>query len=66
MRPWRTGARPHWMAPLAWAIDAARKYFVSSTLDRVDWNAELVRGDLASAVQQLKRVGPIEGKPTCR
>jgi dihydrofolate reductase len=28
---------------------------VSSTLDRVDWNAELVRGDLEKAVQQLKR-----------
>jgi hypothetical protein len=27
---------------------------VSSTLDRVDWNAELVRGDLRTAVQQLK------------
>jgi hypothetical protein len=27
----------------------------SSTLDRVDWNAELVRGDLGKAVQQLKR-----------
>ena len=28
---------------------------MSSTLDRVDWNAELVRGDLGEAVQQLKR-----------
>jgi dihydrofolate reductase len=28
---------------------------VSGTLDRVDWNAELVRGDLGNAVQQLKR-----------
>jgi len=28
---------------------------VSSTLDRVDWNAELVRGDLGKAIQQLKR-----------
>ena len=28
---------------------------MSSTLDRVDWNAELVRGDLGKAVQQLKR-----------
>ena len=32
----------------------AKKYVVSSTLDRVDWNAELVRGDLGKAVQQLK------------
>ena len=28
---------------------------MSSTLDRVDWNAELVRGDLGKAVQQLKQ-----------
>ena len=43
------------MEPFARTIDAKRKYVVSSTLDRVDWNAELVRGDLAKAVQQLKR-----------
>jgi dihydrofolate reductase len=48
------GARPDWMEPFARTIDATRKYVVSSTLDRVDWNAELVRGDLADAVQQLK------------
>ena len=41
--------------PFARKIDAAKKYVVSSTLDRVDWNAELVRGDLGEAVQQLKR-----------
>ena len=55
----RTGARPdwmeRWMEPFARTIDAAKKYVVSSTLDRVDWNAELVRGDLARAVQQLKK-----------
>lgn len=51
----RTGARPDWTEPFARTIDAARKYVVSSTLDRVDWNAELLRGDLASAVRQLKR-----------
>jgi dihydrofolate reductase len=45
-----------WMEPFARTIDAAKKYVVSSTLDRVDWNAELVRGDdLEKAVQQLKR-----------
>jgi dihydrofolate reductase len=43
------------MEPFARTIDAARKYVVSSTLDRVDWNAELVRGDLGKAVQRLKR-----------
>src|SRR5262249_13012116 len=53
--PARTGARPEWMEPFARTIDAAKKYVVSSTLDRVDWNAELVRGDLGKAVQQLKR-----------
>ena len=49
------GARPNWMEPFARTIDAAKKYVVSSTLQRVDWNAELVRGDLQKAVQQLKR-----------
>ncbi len=41
--------------PFARTIDAAKKYVMSSTLDRVDWNAELVRGDLGTAVQQLKQ-----------
>ena len=53
--PARAGERPEWTEPFARTIDAAKKYVVSSTLDRVDWNAELVRGDLAKAVQQLKR-----------
>ena len=59
---WRkspTGTWPDWMAdwmiPFAEAIDSAKKYVVSGTLDQVDWNAELVRGDLEKAVQQLKR-----------
>ena len=52
--PARTGSRPEWTEPFARTIDAARKYVVSRTLDRVDWNAELVRGDLGKAVQQLK------------
>jgi len=56
---WRLSTRsvtmPDWTEPFARTIDAARKYVVSSTLDRVDWNAELVRGDLGKAVQQLKR-----------
>ncbi|HSE48713.1 MAG TPA: dihydrofolate reductase family protein [Terriglobales bacterium] len=47
-------ARPDWTDPFARTIDAAKKYVVSSTLDRVDWNAELVRGDLATAVRKLK------------
>ena len=51
----RTVGRPDWMEPFARTIDAAKKYVVSSTLDRVDWNAELVRGDLGTAVRQLKQ-----------
>jgi dihydrofolate reductase len=54
-RPAWTGERPAWMEPFCRTIDAARKYVVSSTLERVDWNAELVRGDLGKAVQQLKQ-----------
>jgi dihydrofolate reductase len=57
------GVRPAWMAdwmePFARSIDAAKKYVVSSTLantpERVDWNAELLRGDLGKAVQQIKQ-----------
>src|SRR4030081_4150114 len=52
--PASTGARPDWIAPFARTIDAAKKDVVSRTLERVDWNAELVRGDLGKAVQELK------------
>lgn len=58
---WRrsaTGTWPDWMdgwmIPFAETIDRAKKYVVSSTLDRVDWNAELVQGDLGKAVERLK------------
>jgi dihydrofolate reductase len=51
----RTVTMPEWTDPFARTIDAAKKYVVSSTLDRVDWNAELVRGNLATAVQRLKQ-----------
>jgi dihydrofolate reductase len=50
-----TEAGPESLEPFARTIDAAKKYVVSSTLDRVDWNAEFLRGDLGTAVQQLKR-----------
>jgi dihydrofolate reductase len=53
--PRQTEARPDWMESFARTINATRKYVVSSTLGRVDWNAELVLGDLGKAVQQLKR-----------
>ena len=52
--PAQPGSRPDWAEPFARTIDAARKHVVSGTLDHVDWNAELVRGDLATAVRQLK------------
>jgi len=55
----QTGVRPdwmpEWMEPFARTIDAAKKYVVSNTLERVDWNAELVNGDLGKAVQKLKQ-----------
>ena len=54
-RPPASEAMPDWTKPFARTIDAAKKYVVSSTLERVDWNAELVRGDLGQAVQQLKQ-----------
>ncbi len=55
---WRlptAAAIPEWMRPFAQTIDAAKKHVVSSTLERVDWNAELVRGDLGEAIQRLKQ-----------
>ena len=58
---WRrepTGGWPdwmdEWMIPFAETIDGAKKYVVSSTLETVDWNAELLQGDLGEAVQELK------------
>jgi dihydrofolate reductase len=57
--PARTGVRPDWMdpwmEPFARTIDAAKKYVVSSTLEQVDWNADLVRGNLDKAVRELKQ-----------
>ena len=53
--PGQMEGMPEWTAPFGETIDAAKKYVVSSTLERVDWNAELVRGDLGEAVQELKR-----------
>jgi dihydrofolate reductase len=56
---WRIATRkiemPAWTDPFARTMDAAKKYVVSTTLDHVDWNAELIRGDLGSAVEALKR-----------
>ncbi len=59
---WRkpaTGVWPDWMSeweiPFAEAIHRAKKYVVSTTLASVDWNAELLQGDLAQTVGQLKQ-----------
>ena len=61
---WRrpvSGVWPDWMGewdiPFAESIDGTKKYVVSSTLGRgeVDWNAELVQGDLEQAVRRLKQ-----------
>lgn len=47
---------PEWMEPFARTIDAAKKYVVSSTLTHVDWNSELLHGDLVTAVTRLKEM----------
>lgn len=47
--------RPDWTEPFAQTINAAKKYVVSKTLKQVDWNADLVQGDLGKAVEELKR-----------
>src|SRR5437763_13907818 len=58
-QPAQTGVRPDWMQPsmqpFARTLDAAKKYVVSSTRDRVDWNAELVRGARGEAGQRRKQ-----------
>ncbi len=56
---WRLSTRkiemPAWTDPFARTMDAAKKYVVSTTLSSVDWNAELIRGDVGTAVENLKR-----------
>ncbi|MGR6742837.1 dihydrofolate reductase family protein [Microbacterium sp. F1-18] len=58
---WRrpaSGEWPEWMDDaeirFAEAIDGARKFVASSTLGDPDWNAELISGDLETAVRALK------------
>jgi len=63
----QTGVKPDWMEPFARVIDRAKKYVVSNTLERADWNAELLRpgpgrGDLADAVGRLKREPETSGR----
>jgi dihydrofolate reductase len=59
---WRkpaTGMWPDWMdqweIPFAEAIDHAQKYVVSGTLGDIDWNAQVLGGDLGHEVQRLKQ-----------
>ncbi|MGJ0390254.1 dihydrofolate reductase family protein [Microbacterium sp. CGR1] len=59
---WRrpeSGVWPDWMdeweIPFAEALDGMPKHVVSRTLESVDWNAELIRGDVGEAVTQLKQ-----------
>src|ERR1041385_385926 len=53
-QPVSAGSRPDYMDDFARKIDGMKKYVVSSALKDVDWNAELVRGDLGKAVEKLK------------
>lgn len=43
-----------WMEPFAKTMDAAKKYVVSSTLQQADWNTEILRGDFAKTIRDLK------------
>lgn len=58
-KPAETGDKPEWMTDwmmsFAKTIHAAKKYVVSSTLEKVDWNSELVRGDVIAFVRELKK-----------
>ncbi|WP_148575455.1 dihydrofolate reductase family protein [Nocardioides caldifontis] len=57
---WRSPdpALPEWTLPFARTISAAKKYVVSSTLEELDWNAEVVNGDLGEVVDRLRRAHP--------
>ncbi len=58
---WRrpeSGDWPDWMddseVAFSEVMDPMRKVVASGTLDAVDWNAELIRGDVVDAVRRLK------------
>jgi len=53
-RPPASEAFPEAMQPFARAIHEIPKYVASTTLESVDWNAELLVGDLREAVRELK------------
>ncbi len=55
MEFWRTAEDlPLWMRPFKEAIDAAKKYLVSSRREPDGWNTEALTGDPVEAVRQLK------------
>jgi len=51
--PVEESGMPEWTAPFA-TISATHKHVASRTLTAVDWNAELIHGDLVEAVRALK------------
>lgn len=63
--PAETGVAAEWMEPymmdFATTIHAKTKYVVSDTLERVDWNAELVRGDDLERTVRALRNEPGDG-----
>jgi dihydrofolate reductase len=53
---WRlpaSDAFPNWMQPFARTIHEIPKYVASTTLENVDWNAELLDGDLREAKPEI-------------
>lgn len=44
-----------WVLPFAKSIHAAKKFVVSNTLTAVDWNADLLKGDLKAEIERIKR-----------
>jgi dihydrofolate reductase len=52
------GSMPKASGPYADAINAIRKYVFSSTLESADWNnSTIIRGDVVTAVTELKQEG---------
>lgn len=55
MEFWRTAKDlPEWMRSFEEAINAAKKYLVSSTREPDGWNTEALSGDPVEAVRKLK------------
>lgn len=55
MEFWRTAEDlPAWLQPFQEAINAAKKYLVSSTREPDGWNTEALTGDPVEAIRKLK------------